>query len=150
MDDDCVFCRIIAGTEPASVIHEDALCIAFMTLRPIRPGAFIVIPREHIDHFTDLPDDLATHLLRVGQHFGRRLLTVTEAARIGYVVHGFGVPHAHLNVVPQHDTLDIISARFVITEDGSPFRVTETAIEITSRDQLDAMARALAAVPLPL
>lgn len=143
MDDACVFCRILAGEEPASVIYEDETCLAFMALRPIRPGSFLVIPKVHIDHFTDLSDDLAAHLLTVAQQYGRGLLRLTEAVRIGFVVHGFGVSHAHLNVVPQHDTLDIISSRFVVAEGG--FSVNEAAIPISPRAELDTMAALIAA-----
>lgn len=114
-----------------------------MILRPIREGAFIVIPKVHIDHFTDLPDDLAAHLMIIAQRYGRGLLSLTPATRIGYVVHGFGVPHAHLNVVPQHDTFDIISARYIDAD--APYRVTERLIEPPSRAALDAMAARLRA-----
>lgn len=110
-----------------------------MALRPIRPGAFIVVPSDHIDHFTDLPDDLAAHLMVVAQRLGRAALRVTRADRIGYVVHGYGVAHAHLNVVPQHDPMDIISNRFIVAEPGS-YHITESAIDIPPRAELDAMA----------
>ncbi|MEJ6394510.1 HIT family protein [Gymnodinialimonas sp. 2305UL16-5] len=149
MADPCIFCSILAGQSPASVVHEDEHCLAFMTLRPIRSGAFLVIPKVHIDHFTDLPDDLAGHLLSVAQRYGRRLLDLTPAKRIGYVVHGFGVPHAHLNVVPQHDTFDIISARYVVVDGGAAYQVTESAVPAPTRIELDQMAAALRAEMQP-
>ncbi|GAB5446228.1 HIT family protein [Gymnodinialimonas sp.] len=142
---DCVFCDILQGRAPASIVHEDAHCLAFMALRPIREGAFLVIPKDHIDHFTDLPDTLAAHILTVAQRYGRKLLTLPGVVRTGYVVHGFGVPHAHLNVVPQHDTYDIISARFIDT--AAPYRITESLIEPPSRAALDAMAAHLHSLP---
>lgn len=101
----------------------------------------MVIPKTHVDHFTDLPDDLAAHILTILQRYGRRLLSLTPAKCIGYVVHGFGVPHAHLNVVPQHDTYDIISARFIAAD--TPYRVSEALIDVPARDDLDAMAARL-------
>lgn len=127
------------------MVHEDARCLAFMTLRPIREGAFIVIPKDHIDHFTDLPDDLAAHILTIAQRYGRRLLARPNVQRIGYVIHGFGVAHAHLNVVPQHDTYDIISARFIDVD--APYRITESLIAPPSRSALDAMATFLRTAP---
>lgn len=144
-DEPCVFCAIVAGDEPASVIYEDDQCMAFMALRPIRDGAFIVIPKQHIDHFTDLPDNLAAHILTIAQRHRRRLLSFPGVQRTGYVVHGFGVAHAHLNVVPQHDTYDIISARYI--EATSPYRVTESLIAPPSRTALDVMAAHLRAAP---
>jgi histidine triad (HIT) family protein len=139
----CIFCQIIAGDSPASFLHQDADCVAFMNIRPIHPGEFMVIPRRHIDHFTDLPDDLACHILRVAQRLGRNLLREMKPLRVGYVVHGFGVPHAHLNVVPLHDSTDIISARHVVPTDTG-FAVSLAHLERPERSELDRLARLLA------
>ncbi|MEM1003711.1 MAG: HIT family protein, partial [Bacteroidota bacterium] len=54
----CPFCEIVNGTGPVSLVYEDDLTMAFSPLHPMYPGACIVIPKEHIDHFTDLPDEL--------------------------------------------------------------------------------------------
>jgi histidine triad (HIT) family protein len=50
----CVFCRIVAGSEPASIIHEDDVMTSFMGIRPTHPGECMVIPKAHVDHFTDV------------------------------------------------------------------------------------------------
>lgn len=110
---------------------------------PNPSGSFIVIPTAHTDHFTDLPDDLAAHLLTISQRYGRGLLHLPDVERVGYVVYGFGVPHAHLNVVPQHDALDIVSSQFVVAEGG--FSVSEAHIPMPTRDELGKMAAVIAA-----
>lgn len=69
----CVFCEIVAGSSPASVIFQDDGVMAFMALRPTAPGECLVIPKEHVDHFTDLDDDMAQRIMLVGQRIGRRL-----------------------------------------------------------------------------
>ena len=66
-DGACVFCRIVAGREPCSRVHEDDVSLGFMGIRPARPGELMIIPKEHIDHFCDIPDDLAAHILLVAQ-----------------------------------------------------------------------------------
>lgn len=114
----CKFCSIVEGTEPASVVYEDESIMAFMSIQPTRPGECLVIPREHIDHFTDLSDDLASQMMIAALRIGRRVLEQFHPLRVGMVVHGFGVPHAHLIIVPQHDPNDITSARFASIEDG--------------------------------
>lgn len=135
----CIFCSIVRGESAASFLHQDDRCVAFLNTRPINPGEFMVIPREHIDHFTDIPDDLAGHIMIVGQRLGRRMLTEFKPARVGYVVHGFGVPHAHLNVVPQHEPIDIVSSKHVVVE-GSSFRISDENLASPSREELDAIA----------
>ena len=50
-DSSCVFCRIVAGESPASVVYEDERVLALMNIRPIHPGECMVIPKQHVDHF---------------------------------------------------------------------------------------------------
>lgn len=96
MSKQCKFCEIVSGHSPASVVYEDEKAMCFMTLRPIREGECVVIPKEHIDHFTDIPDEIATHIMVIAQRVGRNMCKQFGGIRIGLVVHGFGVPHAHL------------------------------------------------------
>jgi histidine triad (HIT) family protein len=110
---DCPFCKIIRREAPASVITEDDDVIAFMTLRPARPGECMVIPKAHIDHFTDVSDEIAATMITTAQAIGRIIRTEFECQRVGYVVHGFGVAHAHLVIVPQHGPYDIASVDVV-------------------------------------
>jgi len=114
----CKFCSIVEGSEPASVVYENESIMAVMSIQPTRPGECLIIPREHIDHFTDLNDHLASQLIIAALRIGRRVSEQFHPLRVGMVVHGFGVPHAHLIIVPQHDPNDITSARFASIEDG--------------------------------
>lgn len=140
----CVFCSIVNGSEPASVIYEDERCMAFMGIRPVHPGECMVIPKAHIDHFTDIDDDLAAHIVRVAQKIGRRMLEVLKPRpkRIGYVVHGFGVAHAHFIIVPQHEEDDIVSGRHLRLEKGK-IVADETVNPLVPREELDHMASLL-------
>lgn len=72
-DSKCIFCEIVAGREPASKIYEDEKILAFMNIRPVNTGEFMVIPKEHIDHFLDIPDDLAAHILLTAQRLARKV-----------------------------------------------------------------------------
>jgi histidine triad (HIT) family protein len=138
----CVFCRIVAGQEPASIIHRDERVMAFMDIRPVRPGMCMVIPLEHVDHFTDVDEATLTHLMRVARRIGRRMREVFRPLRVGMVVHGFGVPHAHLILVPQHHPDDITSAEYASIRDGRiVFDVRE--IPVAPRADLDEQARLL-------
>ena len=118
LSDNCIFCEIVAGRSPASVVFADNQAMCFMTLRPTRPGECMVIPKEHIDHFTDVPDDLASHIMIIAQRVARKMRSSFVSKRIGMVIHGFGVSHAHLILLPQHDITDITSGRFAKIEDG--------------------------------
>jgi histidine triad (HIT) family protein len=139
----CIFCEIVAGRAPVSLIHEDDLVSAFMGIQPTAPGECLVIPKAHIDHFTDLPDALAERIIVVAQRIGRQIRTMFQPQRVGYVVHGYGVAHAHLIIVPQHGPYHLTSDRFARIEDGRI--VFDLAnVPFADRAQLDAQARALA------
>ena len=85
-DGACVFCRIVAGREPCSRVHEDDISLGFMGIRPARPGELMIIPKEHIDHFCDIPDDLAAHILLVAQRLSRAIRRTLSPPRVGLVV----------------------------------------------------------------
>ena len=90
----CVFCEIVAGRAPCSRVYEDRSCLGFMGIRPINPGELMLIPKQHIDHFCDVPDALAAHIMTLAQRFSRAIRGALQPPRVGLVVHGFGVPHA--------------------------------------------------------
>ena len=139
----CVFCRIAAGESPASVIWQDNEAVAIMNLRAVNRGECMVIPREHIDHFTDIPDPLAAKILLIAQRIGRRIMQVYKPERIGFVVHGYGVPHAHFLIVPQNDPNDITSRKFMRVVDGE-IEFTDQLLPLVPREELDKMAAELA------
>ena len=49
MNEDCLFCKIIAGEIPSELVHEDDTCVAFNDISPQAPTHILVIPREHIE-----------------------------------------------------------------------------------------------------
>ncbi len=140
----CVFCAILRGTEPVSRVYEDEQLLAFMDVRPVRPGQLLVIPKQHIDHFCDLPDELATRVLLLGQRLARVLRASLKPQRVGMIAHGFGVPHAHLIVLPLQHVWDITSSANAYLEGGAvKFRWEQVAL--APREELDALAAQLAA-----
>lgn len=126
---------------PASIVHEDERTLSFMDIRPVRTGQCMVIPKSHIDHFTDIPDGLSSHMMVIAQKIGRRMLDVLNPRplRIGYVVHGFGVAHAHLVIVPQHTEEDITSVECLDVKDGKIVPAYEK-LSAPTRDELDKVA----------
>jgi histidine triad (HIT) family protein len=138
----CVFCQIAERKEPASIVHSDNLCLSFLTLRQTRPGELLIIPREHIDHFCDLSDQVASHIIIQAQRISRAIMKALRPPRVGLVLHGFTIPHAHLIVVPQHDATDITSARYAFIED-EVIKFDETRLPIVPRANLNALAERL-------
>ncbi len=64
--DDCLFCKIAAGTIPAKIVYQDELIVAFDDIRPQAPTHTLIIPREHFAALPDVPaakGDLLAHIL---------------------------------------------------------------------------------------
>jgi histidine triad (HIT) family protein len=139
----CIFCEIVAGRSPASIICQDERVMAFMAIRPTAPGECLVIPKAHVDHFTDLDDETAQRIMVVAQRIGRRLMAVFKPLRVGMLVHGFGVPHAHFILVPQQGPHHLTSDRFASVQNGQ-IVFSERDIPLAERSTLDGHARLLA------
>lgn len=130
--DSCVFCEIVAGVSPASVIHEDDLCLAIMTIEPVNPGHLLVLPKAHAPYLADLDEATGMHLFAVAM----RAAAAIRASGLRceginfFLADGEAafqeVFHAHLHVFP----------RFA----GDSFGITADWSVHPSREELDANA----------
>jgi histidine triad (HIT) family protein len=60
--DNCIFCKIAAGTIPAKLVYQDQDLIAFHDINPAAPVHFLIVPREHIPTLADSSDNHAALL----------------------------------------------------------------------------------------
>jgi diadenosine tetraphosphate (Ap4A) HIT family hydrolase len=102
-----IFSRIIAGEIPGTFVWRDERCVAFMSVNPLAHGHVLVVPIEEIDHWIDAPADLATHLFSVTQVIGLAQRAAFRCERVGVIVAGYEVPHAHIHVVPTNDMREL-------------------------------------------
>lgn len=106
MSSDCPFCRIACGTEPASIVCENDLAVAFVDLRQFNPGHVLVTPRCHLPDIRELGDatgaavmSMLTRVTRaVGEAFANVGLSIWHS--IGEAA-GQEVPHLHFHVHPR-------------------------------------------------
>ncbi|MFC7585573.1 HIT family protein [Nonomuraea antimicrobica] len=59
----CIFCRIVAGTEPSQTIHEDEHAIAFLDVAQATKGHALVVPRAHHRDLGEIPVETAAHVM---------------------------------------------------------------------------------------
>jgi histidine triad (HIT) family protein len=140
--DDCPFCSIVYDHAPVSTVYEDETILALIPLHPVYPGACMVIPKAHIDPFTEIPDDIAARIMIVAQHIGRKIMEVYHPLRVGMAIHGFNVAHAHLHVFPQYDELDIMFKHDAHVKDGE-VSFEPKDIPPPDRETLDQMAASI-------
>ncbi len=111
-----VFTLIMQGKLPGHFVWEDDKVVAILTIQPIREGHVLVIPREEIDQWSDLPVELATHLMSVSHKIAKAMKNTFPARRIGLMIAGLEVPHTHVHLVPM-DSMDDLSFSFASSAD---------------------------------
>lgn len=112
-----IFTRIIHGEIPGRIIWADDACIAMLDIRPLNRGHVLVIPRAEVDHWVDLPADVAAHLMTVSHHVGSAQREVVSAGRVGLMIAGFEVPHTHVHVLGLDTMGDMSFANAAATVD---------------------------------
>jgi histidine triad (HIT) family protein len=137
----CTFCSLITRKVPVSVVFEDMQIFAFMALKPIISGECLIAPKAHIEDFSDLDDATTTSIMLIGQKIAKRMKLEFAAPRVGMLVHGFGVPHAALMLVPQYGPDDLTCGRLARIENGQIIFKNDAAP--VDRKTLDAQAAML-------
>jgi histidine triad (HIT) family protein len=106
-DPDCIFCKIVAGELPATIVDEDARTVSFMDINPATRGHALVVPRNHARDLLSIDaDDLAASALAT-QRLAARMRERLGVAGIN-VINSCGgaawqtVFHFHLHVIPRY------------------------------------------------
>lgn len=105
-EQDCIFCRIVAGEVPAAKVLEDESAVAFLDVGPVAVGHTLLIPRKHVETLDELSVEDAAATLR---HLPRLVKAVCSATGCegvnvlqnnGRVAQQF-VPHVHFHIIPR-------------------------------------------------
>jgi len=122
-----VFTLIMEGKIPGNFVYQDDIAIAILTIQPIREGHVLVIPREEIDQWSDLPVETAAHLTKVSHKIANAMKTIFPSKRIGLMIAGLEVPHTHIHLVPM-DSMDDLSFEYAKNADGEILKKTAEKI----------------------
>ncbi len=106
-----LFTKIIEGDIPCHKIAEDADYFAFLDINPINPGHTVIVPKLEIDRFFDLQDETLAGILPFAKPIATAIERVVTCNRVGLLVAGLEVPHAHLHLVPITGTGELTFAR---------------------------------------
>ena len=102
-----IFTQIINGDIPAEKLVEDDRFLAFLDIRPIRPGHTLVVPKHEVDYLFDLDDATLGGLLPFARQLAKPIERATGCARVGVMVAGLEVPHCHVHLVPMDSVFDL-------------------------------------------
>jgi histidine triad (HIT) family protein len=99
-----VFCEIARGDVAAAVVARTDDLIAFLDHRPVFKGHVLIAPLRHVDTLLDLPSELMTPLLTLGQRVAAAIVDALGAQGTFVAINNVvsqSVPHLHLHVVPR-------------------------------------------------
>ncbi len=97
-----IFSRIVKGELPCHKILENESYLSFLAIRPIQPGHTLVIPKKEIDYIFDIEDELLEGLILFSKKTAEAIKRAFPCKKIGVLVYGLEVPHAHVHLVPVH------------------------------------------------
>jgi histidine triad (HIT) family protein len=137
---ECIFCRIVKGTSPASIVYSDEKVMAFMDAQPVNAGHILVIPKTHVAYLSELGEEVGGHMFNVAMRIdsalrrsgikceGVTLLLADGEAALQDVF------HVHLHVIPR------------FRGDGFGMKFGPSYGLKPSRKELDALAQKIADV----
>jgi histidine triad (HIT) family protein len=133
--DNCIFCDILAGKLPSSIVYQDNHCTAFMDIQPVNPGHVLVIPNLHAPFLADLDEETGAHMFRLAQRLAgslRKSAIRCEGVNF-FLADGEAamqeVFHVHLHVFPRY------------TGDGFGLTFSPEYFHRPERSELDRIAR---------
>ena len=95
-----IFSKIIAGEIPCYKVAEDENFFAFLDINPVMPGHTLVVPKHEVDYIFDLEEDEYAGLAKFARRVARCMKQVIDCKKVGVVVLGLEVPHAHIHLIP--------------------------------------------------
>ncbi len=138
-DPTCIFCKIVTGELPSTIVDEDERTVAFMDIAPATRGHALVIPRAHsTDLLTVDPEDL-TAVVLASQRLAARVLERLSADGVNLVnscgaVAWQTVFHFHVHVIPRY-TGDPLRLPWVPAP-GDPAEIAAAAQELAGAPRI--------------
>ena len=106
-DPDCLFCKILAGEIPGTIVAEDDRTVAFMDINPATRGHALVVPRNHTKDLGEIPTEDLAAVAAAAQRLGRRAREALGADGVN-LINSWGaagwqtVFHFHMHVIPRY------------------------------------------------
>jgi histidine triad (HIT) family protein len=127
---DCIFCSIVSGDAPATIVDEDEHTVAFMDIHPWTRGHLLVIPRDHYADIREMPDDTLAHTMSAAKRLARRAVDKLDADGVN-LLNSVGraawqtVFHFHVHVIPRYDDDPLLLP--IRPQEGDPDEIKEDA-----------------------
>ncbi len=101
-----IFTKIINGEIPCHKVAEDKDFFAFLDINPLAKGHTLVIPKKEVDSIFELDDETYKNLFSFAKKIAHGIEKVIPCKKVGIVVIGLEVPHAHIHLIPINHIYD--------------------------------------------
>lgn len=102
-----IFSKIIAGEIPSYKVAENDKFYAFLDINPLAVGHTLVVPKQEVDYFYDIDNDLLSEMIIFAKEIALKMKSVTQCKKVATVVLGLEVPHAHIHLIPMNSESDV-------------------------------------------
>lgn len=102
-----IFSRIIAGEIPSYKVAENDKFYAFLDINPLAVGHTLVVPKQEVDYFYDIDNDLLSEMIIFAKEIALKMKSVTQCKKVATVVLGLEVAHAHIHLIPMNSEADV-------------------------------------------
>ena len=107
-DQDCIFCKIVAGEIPSTTIYEDEDFKVILDINPASKGHAVILPKNHAKNLFELPDDDAEKIFKVARKCGAAMMEVLHCDGLNVLQNngeaaGQTVFHLHVHLIPRYD-----------------------------------------------
>lgn len=106
-----VFTKIINGEIPAYKVAENDDFLAFLDIFPVAAGHTLVVPKKETDYIFDLDDETYLGLHSFARKVAEGIKKAIPCRKVGILVLGLEVPHAHIHLVPMQTEADLLNFR---------------------------------------
>ncbi|RIJ49830.1 HIT family protein [Maribellus luteus] len=103
-----IFTRIVNGEIPAYKVAEDDNFLAFLDVFPTAKGHTLVVPKKEVDYLFDLDDEMYAGLQMFAKKVALGIQKAIPCVKVGVMVLGLEVPHAHIHLVPMQSEKDLL------------------------------------------
>ncbi len=104
-----IFTKIVNGEIPAWKVAEDENFLAFLDIFPVAKGHTLVIPKIEVDYLFDLDDEIYIGLQLFAKKVAQGIKKAIPCQKVGVMVLGLEVPHAHIHLVPMQSEADLLN-----------------------------------------
>lgn len=106
----CIFCKIVKAEIPAKVVYEDEYVLGFLDIKPINQGHTLIIPKNHYESLSDIPQETLEKVINAGKKIANVLKesSVVKCEGINLFLAdgksaGQEVFHLHLHIIPRFE-----------------------------------------------